>query len=109
METKFTKGNWKIEQTTIENTDIVCQTVLKTDLKYNSIKTPVICDLYGQDTEEGKANAQLLLSAPELYECLKELVETVISEVPPKYIDEVYSEILSKSKTAINKALGIGS
>lgn len=109
METKFTKGNWKIEQTKIENTDVVCQTVLKTDLKYNSIKTPVICDLYGQDTEEGKATAQLLLSAPELYECLKELVETVISEVPPKYIDEVYSEILSKSKNAINKALGIGS
>lgn len=73
---KHTKGNWLIKQTKLENTDTVCQTVLMTDLKYkNTEKSPVICDLYGQFTEEGRANAKLLRSAPEMLKMLLELQE----------------------------------
>lgn len=76
MNLKHTKGNWFIKQTKLENTDIVCQTVLMTDLEYkNTEKSPVICDLYAQHTEEGRANAKLLRSAPEMLEMLLELQE----------------------------------
>ena len=102
METKFTKGNWFIKESKIEKTDITCQTVLMTDLKYNNIKSPVICDLYGQATEEGKANAQLLCAAPDMFNVLLELQESA------SYWSEydVPIGIVERINSAINKAVG---
>ena len=102
METKFTKGNWFIKESKIAKTDITCQTVLMTDLKYNDIKSPVICDLYGQATEEGKANAQLLCAAPDLLYVLLELQESA------SYWSEydVPIGIVERINSAIKKAVG---
>ena len=102
METKFTKGNWFIKESKIEKTDITCQTVLMTDLKYNNIKSPVICDLYGQATEEGKANAQLLCASPDMFNVLLELQESA------SYWSEydVPVGIVERINSAIDKAVG---
>ena len=67
METKFTKGNWFIKESKIEKTDITCQTVIMTDLKYNDLRSPVICDMWGMATEEGLANAKLIIAAKEMF------------------------------------------
>lgn len=102
METKFTKGNWVIKESKIEKTDITCQTALMTDLKYNNIKSPVICDLYGQATEEGKANAKLLCAAPDMFNVLLELQESA------SYWSEydVPVGIVERINSAIDKAVG---
>ena len=102
MDTKFTKGNWFIKETKIDKTDITCQTVLMTDLKYDDIKSPVICDLYGQATEEGKANAQLLCAAPDMFNVLLELQESA------SYWSEydVPIGIVERINSALNKAVG---
>ena len=63
METKYTKGKWVIESTKMAGTDIVVQTVIKTDLPQLGIKSPIVCDMYGYMTEEGKANAKLIADA----------------------------------------------
>ena len=105
METKFTKGNWFIKETKIDKTDITCQTVLMTDLKYKDIKSPVICDLYGQATEEGKANAQLLCAAPDMLNVLLELQES--SSYWSEY--DVPIGIVARISSAINKAVGSNS
>ena len=101
METKFTKGNWFIKESKIEETDTTCQTVLMTDLKHNNIKSPVICDLYAQATEEGKANARLLCAAPEL---LEQLIESRKLLIAAGY--KVWSYRILEIDKAIKKALG---
>ena len=63
METKFTKGNWVIESTKMKGTEIVVQTVVKTNLPIDGLKSPIICDIYGHMTEEGKSNAKLIADA----------------------------------------------
>ena len=100
METKFTKGKWFIKESKFEKTDITCQTVLMTDLKNDDIKSPVICDLYGQATDEGKANSKLLCAAPDMFNALKDLYDD----------REVWSDLFESQQEFIcrvlNKATG---
>ena len=63
MEAKLTKGNWVIESTKMKGTEIVVQTVVKTNLPIDELKSPIICDIYGYMTEEGKSNAKLIADA----------------------------------------------
>ena len=103
METKFTKGNWFIKESKFENTDITCQTVLMTDLKFkDQMRSPIICDLWGQSTEEGKSNARLISAAPDMLNVLLELQESASYwseyDVPLGIVDRINS--------AINKAIG---
>lgn len=102
METKFTKGNWFIKESKFKKTDITFQTVLMTDLKYNNLRSPVICDLYGQATEEGKSTALLLSAAPDMFNVLLELQESA------SYWSEydVPIGIIERINSAINKAVG---
>ncbi len=102
METKFTKGNWFIKESKIDKTNITCQTVLMTDLKYNDLRSPVICDLYGQATDEGKATALLLSAAPDMFNVLLELQESA------SYWSEydVPIGIVERINSAIKKAVG---
>lgn len=102
METKFTKGKWFIKESKFEKTNVTCQTVLMTDLKYDDIKSPVICDLYGQTTDEGKANATLLCAAPDMFNVLLELQESA------SYWSEydIPIGIIERINSAINKAVG---
>jgi hypothetical protein len=67
MKTKFTKGNWRIEESFIEGSPIPIQIVLMTDERIDMGTSPIICDLYGQWTKEGKANANLLLYAKDMF------------------------------------------
>lgn len=99
METKFTKGNWFIKESNFENTDIICQTVLMTDLKFNDLRTPIICDLYGQATEEGQATAKLLCAAPDLFEACVNAFKTLSS-----IGCTMESEIMQELSKAIEKA-----
>ena len=99
METEFTKGNWVIKESKFENTDIICQTVLMTDLKYNDLRSPVICDLYGQATEEGKANANLLSAAPDLFLACERALQVLDEE-------NIYGQVRLLIVSAMRKALG---
>lgn len=101
MKTKFTKGNWFVKETKIDGTDIICQAVLMTDLKYIWNKSPIVCDLYGYLTEEGKANAKLLCAAPEMLSVLLELQESAYywSEY------DVPLGIVERINSVINKAV----
>ena len=96
METKFTKGNWVIESTKMKGTEIVVQTVVKTNLPVDGLKSPIICDIYGYMTEEGKSNAKLIAAAPDLLEAIIELYDSL----PDGYT----SKCLPKVRTAIKKA-----
>ena len=105
METKFTKGNWFIKESKFEKTDITCQTVLMTDLKYNDIKSPVSCDLYGQATDEGKANANLVSAAPDMFNALEELLAQVKQFTAGNIGEQDYfRDEISNAKKAIKKA-----
>ena len=99
MEAKFTKGNWVIESTKMKGTEIVVQTVVKTNLPIDGLKSPIICDIYGYMTEEGKSNAKLIAAAPDLLEAIIELYDSL----PDGYT----SKCLPKVRTAINKATEI--
>lgn len=93
-EIKFTKGNWFIKESKY-------QTVLMTDLKFDDpMRSPVICDLYGQATEEGKANAKLLSAAPDMFNVLSELQES--AEYWSEY--DVPIGIVDRIKNALDKA-----
>ena len=96
MEAKFTKGNWVIESTKMKGTEIVVQTVVKTNLPIDGLKSPIICDIYGYMTEEGKSNAKLIAAAPDLLEAIIELYDSL----PDGYT----SKCLPKVRTAIKKA-----
>ena len=97
METKFTKGNWVIESTKMKGTEIVVQTVVKTDLPIDELKSHIICDIYGYMTEEGKSNAKLIAAAPELLEVLIELQESTYYwseyDVPIGIVDRINNAI----------------
>ena len=66
-------------------------------IKYKGIVSPVICDLYGQATEEGKANATLLCAAPDMLNVLLELQESASYwseyDVPIGIVDRINSAI----------------
>ena len=96
-ETKFTKGNWFIKEWKY-------QTVLMTDFKFDDpMRSPVICDMYGQATEEGKANAKLLAAAPDMFNVLLELQES--AEYWSEY--DVPLGIVDRIKFAIDKAQNV--
>ena len=103
-ETKFKKGNWFIKESKFKNTDIVCATVLMTDLKFDDpMRSPVICDMYGQATEDGKANAKLLAAAPDMFNVLLELQE--YAEYWSEY--DVPLGIVDRIKNALDKAQNV--
>lgn len=89
-ETKHTKGEWiisdKIEQGIFRYTSIKCEDI-------------EICSVKRTWTEEGKANANLILSAPDLLEALSLLYESL----PDGYT----SECLPFVRKAIKKATAI--
>ena len=99
MEAKFTKGNWVIESTKMKGTEIVVQTVVKTNLPIDGLKSPIICDIYGYMTEEGKSNAKLIAAAPDLLEAIIELYDSLQ--------DGYTSKCLPKVRTAIKNATEI--
>ena len=126
METKFTKGNWVIESTKMKGTEIVVQTVVKTNLPIDGLKSPIICDIYGYMTEEGKSNARLIADAgttankcgllpSELLAQRDDLLEALISileksEPALEHCYQQYSEtidVVIKAKQAIKKATEI--
>ena len=93
-ETKFTKGNWFIKESKY-------QTVIVTDFKFDDqMRSPVICDMYGQATEEGKANTKLLSAAPDMFNVLSELQES--AEYWSEY--DVPLGIVDRIKKALDKA-----
>ena len=94
-EIKFTKGNWFIKKSEY-------QTVLMTDQKFDDpMRSPVICDMYGQATDEGKANAKLLSAAPDMFNVLLELKES--AEYWSEY--DVPLGIVDRIKFALDKAI----
>ena len=104
METRFTKGNWVIESTKMKGTEIVVQTVVKTDLPIEGLKSPIICDMYGYMTEEGKANAKLIASAPDLLDALISILEKSEPALEHCYQqDSETIDVVIKAKQAIKK------
>ena len=109
METKFKKGNWHIKQTFMDNTNIPAQSVLMTDIDYGLLESPVICDLWGYWTEEGKSTANLLLHAKDMFYRLvleadnEGYIETLnllekILGFMPEYDTPEYSALIKEAK-----------
>jgi len=109
MKTKFTKGNWQLNQTFMEGSPVPVSTVLLTDERIDMGTSPVICDLYGQWTEEGKANANLLLHAKDMFYRLvleadnEGYIETLnllekILGFMPEYDTPEYSALIKEAK-----------
>lgn len=112
METKYTKGKWVIESTKMAGTDIVVQTVIKTDLPQIGIKSTIVCDMYGYMTEEGKANAKLIADAgttankcgllsSELLEQRNDLLKVL--QVLIGYVDRHHKPLTREEKIEIAK------
>ncbi len=68
---KHTPGEWVVSKTYLDgSSSTVITRVSAPD------KGTTICDIWGMNTEEGKANAKLIAAAPELLGALQELVKT---------------------------------
>lgn len=105
METKHTKGNWGIKQTTVSG--YLIQTAIVTDLKFDDpLRSPVICDMFGMATENGAANAKLIAAAPEMLEALLSFTDNIDNwlktgiAADPKSSKAIYDA----AKAAIKKA-----
>ena len=61
---EYTKGEWKLVQPASRQIEVLGYTGMIATLRLNSLMTP----------QEMQANAQLIASAPDLYEALIELV-----------------------------------
>ena len=97
-EFKGTKGIWEVLFIEFENYDILC--VAKEDIVISQLT------LGGKATEEMKANAQLIASAPDLLEALQALMNGVANLPPLTAIDGVLKTEWEQGLKAINKALG---
>ena len=80
METKFTKGGWVVINTS--TCSKYASTISTTAIQDNPNKPTYICDMWGMATDEGKANAKLIIAAPEMLNALSE-AEIFIKEIMP--------------------------
>lgn len=107
MTTKWTKGPWSI--------DHCLEHKQKDDPGYFQIDAPVTCELtrkgfgytvadtmnrdYCISPEEDRANAQLMASAPALYEALEAMLHLAsIGEVPATITQERYTALLAAAR-----------
>lgn len=88
METKHTKGNWRIGYK--NKFSVICDTPNGTK------KTIAIAEMHLKTQDEAETNAKLIAAAPELLEALKEAYEHIDSYFFP--------ELKEKCLKAINKA-----
>ena len=72
METKFTKGEWIVSR---PNDPIFKTVIATTEIQENPNKAPYVCDMWGMATEEGKANANLISAAPDMFNALRDLYD----------------------------------
>ena len=98
METKFTKGEWKVAQLNnlvdAKNGEIL-HVVTNHENYYNEI-----CTLY-RNKDENKANAKLIAAAPDLLEACVNSFKTFIS-----IGSTMESDIMIQLENAIKKAVG---
>lgn len=103
MEFKGTSGNWYIDQEESHRmrNSVWCNVI-------STKKTIGLADVYGDD-EEAKANAQLIASAPELLEALKELLNEDRVKIAMKESGEnsIFNDKVKQAKQAIEKATKI--
>lgn len=88
MKTKFTKGNWKIFN---ERVGVVDESDIQS---HGMMQEVAYLDMYNFGEQEGKANAQLIACAPDMYEMLE---STLFNE---DLSDEYYNKIESLLKRA---------
>jgi len=94
METKFTKGSWKIQPYAVVNMPLLADTYFESTDK-------VIGLVFGHD-EKAMANSKLIAAAPELFEVCNEILNLWHSKESNMYKKEpAYMEQIRK---ALNKA-----
>lgn len=98
-EFKGTKGIWEVLFIEFENYDILCVGREDTVISQQTFG--------GKATEEMKANAQLIASAPELLKALQNLMDGVANLPPLTVISGVLEKEYKEAEKAINKALGL--
>ena len=67
-----------------------------------------VCQLFHDGTEfneTGEANAHLIAAAPELYDALRDLLNTYAADINVP-VNEITSGVGGKAKAALNKAKG---
>lgn len=114
-EFKGTKGEWYVDH---EENGYNEHNVLYTPISSDSADSLVtsICEVYG-DSDEDKANAKLIASAPELLEALQQMqIDLNILQSNFRQIEKVDSRAdgmvqvvqnwIDRNNKAINKALG---
>lgn len=68
---KFTKGNWKIDMSSMVSYECRHTFIYPEDLEVKQIDEDVHIALVNENYEECAANARLIAAAPEMYELLK--------------------------------------
>lgn len=104
METKFTKGNWYIHQYIAGRPS----SIIQTDTYRKPYQSSIICDVNGVGTDEGKANASLIMASKDLFNACVKFTENVDkwlkTGIPADKLES--KDIYDNAKKAINKALG---
>ncbi len=97
---QHTQGEWVVSETYLDG----CLTVIAKVTAPE--KKNIICDIWGMDTEEGRANAKLIAAAPELLEALEYLLKGVNDLPPLTAISGVLTQQCKEAESAIKKATG---
>lgn len=87
---QHTPGEWVVSETYLDGCFTVITKVAAPE------KKNIICDIWGMDTKEGKANAKLIAAAPELLEALEGAVKAmkiVTSSAIKPFIERAESAI----------------
>jgi len=100
METKFTKGKWKLDRDFIytELSEVIC------DIDPIGVSTKV----FTRSKEEAIANAKLIAAAPELLTRLNSLVLSVKAHPDYQFGEEgdEWHDMVSMAENVIKKATG---
>jgi len=98
METKFTKGNWSIDDTRVNGKHVESSWCVSVD--GCSLATVTSGPTFGTTDSTQKANAHLIAAAPDMYKLLNELNEHMNSDScanSDEWIDDIKS-LLAKAR-----------
>lgn len=97
METKHTKGEWEIERQNVEGIDgaFTFRLISQTEGK-------IIGRIFCGQSNEGRANAKLIASAPDLLDAAMQLIDE-LNNVSVEFPEHTWN-ILNKIEEAIKKA-----
>lgn len=103
METKFTPGEWRVDGDDIVCPDVPCIQICAGEIGPDFYHVADVASQYDEDknefviTERDRANAHLIAAAPEMYEALNDVLQTIKIHFVP-YEIETIEKVLKKAR-----------